>query len=81
MGGGVALRDNPGRIEHLFRVATMLNYGLEGLIAASEGECLGRDDLWPFWELSSELLVALRELNEDHRAEWRQSCGPREVER
>ena len=54
-------------IEELYRKASLLHHGLYGMYAqACDGASAlhGDEDLYPFWELSTELLVGLRELHE-----------------
>lgn len=58
---------SPAVIEELYRKASLLHHGLYGLYtkAKDDGEHqLADEDLWPFWELSTELLVGLRNAHE-----------------
>jgi hypothetical protein len=60
-----------GKVEEMFKAACMLQIALRGLMAeaSEEGGCnLDRDDFYPFWELSLELVRDLRLLHHEGRA-------------
>jgi len=67
--GGEKPPASPAVIEELYRKAAILNSGLFGMMATLEhGDPLyGDEDVFPFWEVSTALLVALRELHTGSR--------------